>query len=402
MDWLTSIARWFSGGAVQYRTLFHCMEKDMLWIGITVLMDVAVASGYVIIALHWRRNQRQLRNARAEQAMGRMKNIFFLCGLCGYVFIPVKMIWPAWRLYDFFMAALAYVTWRYALDTRNLNVVYNELNRSNELAADLAVSQEESRRKSFFLNAVSHDLRTPVNGMVLQCDYAAMSLDAGDAEGARRALAAAHESARSTASLLDSFLELARLDWKQDSAQIATFTVTDTLRSVTASFRHQAEAKGVALVLEPCDRPIVIRSDRLKIQRILANLVGNAVKFTPAGSVRVGLSTFGRDVRIDVVDSGVGITPDDQARIFQEFFQVQNQARDRRKGFGLGLTIAARLTELLGGKLSVESTAGRGSRFSLFLPEVVEVSAVGANGATESGGASDGREQTATTAIVAG
>ena len=98
------------------------------------------------------------------------------------------MIWPAWRLYDLFMAALVYFTWRYAWNAKYLKVVYQELGRSKRLADELEKSQEESRRKSFFLNALSHDLRTPLNGLLLQANYAELNLKNGDAESLQDAL----------------------------------------------------------------------------------------------------------------------------------------------------------------------------------------------------------------------
>src|SRR5262249_38946313 len=146
-------------------TLVHCMNHDWLWIGTTVVLDLAIASGYVLIALHWRRNERSLKESPAKSALRNMKQIFLFCGLCGYLFIPIKMFWPAWRLYDGFLAILAYYTWRYALGSWDLRFVYNELGRSQRLAEEVEESRAESRRRSLFLNAVSHDLRTPLNGL---------------------------------------------------------------------------------------------------------------------------------------------------------------------------------------------------------------------------------------------
>jgi hypothetical protein len=110
--------------------LVHCMGHDRWWIAITVALDLAVAGGYALIALHWWKNQRGLPDSPAKRALGTMWNIFLFCGTCGYLFIPIKMVWPAWRLYDLVMVVLGYYTWRYALGARDLKVVYNELGRS--------------------------------------------------------------------------------------------------------------------------------------------------------------------------------------------------------------------------------------------------------------------------------
>src|SRR4051794_23970851 len=211
MSGLETVRDWFAGNG-RYMNLTHCMDHDYLWIAITVGLDLAVAGGYVLIALHWWRNQRHLPASPAKTALGNLRNIFLFCGICGYVFIPVKMVWPAWRLYDVVMLALAYYTWRYALGARELKVVYTELKRSTQLAHDLEQSREESRRKSFFLNAVSHDLRTPLNGLLLQGNLAEHGIAAGDTETVRAAVHEMQAGAKAAADLLDGLLEFARLE----------------------------------------------------------------------------------------------------------------------------------------------------------------------------------------------
>src|SRR5438105_315550 len=185
---IIDLLNWFAGGPNGYMTLVHCMNHDTFWIALTVVLDLSVAAGYLLIALHWWQNERPLKASPAKAALGTMKNIFLFCGLCGYVFIPIKMVWPAWRLYDFFMLFLAYTTWRYAWNARDLKVIYNELGRSRRLAADLEKSQKEMREKGFFLNSISHDLRTPLNGLMLQAGLAEVALESEDSETLRRAL----------------------------------------------------------------------------------------------------------------------------------------------------------------------------------------------------------------------
>jgi signal transduction histidine kinase len=131
--------------------------------------------------------------------------------------------------------------------------------------------------------------------------------------------------------------------------------------------RPRATAKGVRLVVEaPAD--LVVRSDRIKVRRVLENLADNAVKFTHQGEVRLSAEASRAGLSLHVTDSGVGIAAEDQPRVFEDFVQVHNAERDSRKGFGLGLAIARRLAHQLGGHLSLESAPGRGSRFTLHLP----------------------------------
>ncbi len=137
MHWMNFI-NWFAGGENPYHTLYHCMRGDTPWVVTTVALDLAVAMGYLLIAKHWWENERQLNNTNAAKiALGRLKNIFIFCGICGYVFIPIKMFWPAWRLYDMFMGVLVLFTWRYALGAHDLKVIYSAVKGNDRLERDL-------------------------------------------------------------------------------------------------------------------------------------------------------------------------------------------------------------------------------------------------------------------------
>ncbi len=358
---------WFSGGSDGYMSLIHCMNHDWLWIGTTVFVDFAVAVGYVIIALHWRRNEKSLPQSPAKSALGSMKNIFVLCGLCGYLFIPIKMFWPAWRLYDAFLLVLVYKTWRYAVGSRQLAVVYNEIGRTEQLASEREDARLESRRKSNFLNAISHDLRTPLNGLMLQAELARISLLTQDTAAVVDSLEQIKTCVRTTSDLLNGFLELGRLDWTEQVLQSDQFPINDSLKNVAARYRARLEKKGLSLAL-PKESSVILSTDRAKLERILGSLVDNAIKFTDRGEVRVEVEATGPGLAIHVIDSGEGIAQDQQTRIFDDFTQVHNRERDSRKGFGLGLAVSRRMAHHLGGRITLESEPGRGSRFTLRLP----------------------------------
>jgi signal transduction histidine kinase len=370
MNLFGDLLRWFSGGSDGYMTLSHCFKGDTFWISLTVILDLAVALGYLLIARHWWEHEKSLPTSQAKTALGNMKRIFIFCGMCGYLFIPIKMIWPAWRLYDCFMVALVFFTWRYALNARQLRVVYHELGRSKQLAYELEESRAQSKRKTFFLNAISHDLRTPLNGLMLQADLADMSASSNDLESLRESLKEIKACARTSADLLGSFLELGRLDWSDDPCRESRFLLGETLKQVLDRARPNAEAKKLELRLESSEI-VMFQSDRLKLERILQNLVGNAIKFTDRGSVTIEVNQTGRDATLHVTDTGVGIAADQLETIFEEFYQVHNSERDSTKGFGLGLAIARRLARQLQGELVVDSEPGRGSRFSVILRGVV-------------------------------
>jgi signal transduction histidine kinase len=362
---------WFTGDG-RYSTLYHCMGGDTFWVIATVVLDLAVAAGYLVIARHWWVNERMLGPSPARQALRNMRNIFLFCGLCGYIFIPIKMFWPAWRLYDGFMLFLVYFTWRYARSAGQLKVIYEELGRGHRLEKELVESREESGRKGFFLNAVSHDLRTPLNSLTLQVSVAERSAQAGDDSALRQALNDMKASARATTHLLDTLLEFAHADWAADSNTVSRFRLAEALQEVIDQHHAAAQVKGL-LLHSDCPADLIIATDRVKLGRVLSNLVSNAVKFTEHGSVRLEVETRERTVLVHVVDTGVGLSPEGRERLFEEFYQVSNHERDRRKGFGLGLAIARRLTRQLGGDVSVESVEGQGSRFSITLADAIGV-----------------------------
>lgn len=372
---ISDLFNWFSGGSRQYMSLYHCMNHDVPWVAVTVVLDLAVALGYSLIALHWWRQQRGNKQSLAHRALGNMKNIFVFCGICGYLFIPIKMVWPAWRLYDIFLAVLAFYTWRYAWNARGLKVIYDELTRSEELKHDIVELKAESQRKTFFLNSISHDLRTPLNGMMLQVQLAEMTLDSmgmetDESREFAESIAAIRASARVTAEMLEGFLELGRLDWGEDVPHSSTFDVGELLRQVCEGMRIVADQKQLDLAVD-APLELAVRTDRAKLERIVLNLVINALKYTEVGGVRVEAVTSSQDLTIHVEDSGVGIEAGHLEHLFDEFYQVNNHERDRKKGFGLGLSIASRLAEKLGGRIDVISTPGRGSRFSVTIPGVV-------------------------------
>ena len=140
---LSTVLNWFSGGSTAYHDLIHCMRHDVFWIAVTVALDLAVVVGYMIIAAHWRSSEKASGENPAKIPLRRLKNIFVFCGVCGYLFIPIKMIWPAWRLYDLILVVLVYNTWRFALRAGDLKALYIELGRSDRLSKDLADSNAD-------------------------------------------------------------------------------------------------------------------------------------------------------------------------------------------------------------------------------------------------------------------
>lgn len=234
--------------------------------------------------------------------------------------------------------------------------------RSSELSQAYAQLDHATRAKERFYNAVSHDLRTPVGAIK---GYSELLLDglAGELpDRARRFVENSARAAENLLSLLNDLLDFAKLQANRVDVDLKETALQAVIEDALLSIRPQAEEKQLELV-EPDSAGLTVVTDPRRLRQILVNLLSNAVKFTPAGRVGMECVTDDEWLQLTVFDTGRGIAPDDQARIFREFEQVQGSV-----GTGLGLPICANLASLLGGTLHVESELGEGSRFVLRLP----------------------------------
>jgi PAS domain S-box-containing protein len=245
-------------------------------------------------------------------------------------------------------------------------------NLQRELDMRRREAEETSVRKTRFLAAVSHDIRTPVNAINLMAEV--IKRYAGDPAVATQIPELARKlqaNALSLVELVSDVLDVARFDSGKIEVIESEFDLHELLSEECRQLQPLAQDKGIDMRLESADRPIWLRTDRVKLARIISNLVGNAIKFTEQGNVVVRTALTAdveRRVLVHVSDTGVGIPPEHQAAIFDEFAQVHNPERDRTKGTGLGLAICKRLVSVMGGALSVDSQPGKGSTFTIALP----------------------------------
>jgi two-component system, sensor histidine kinase len=228
------------------------------------------------------------------------------------------------------------------------------------------VAEAASMAKSRFLASASHDLRQPMQALALNSAALSRSQDLAEA----RLLAAdMAESVDALRTMLDGLLDLSQYDTGRWPVRPRLFELRKLLDGLAVTFRAQALAKGLVLRLDCPDR-WQIDSDPELMHRLLANLVDNAVKYTQQGEVvlRAAPDGVAGGVVVEVRDTGAGIAEQDQTRIFDELVQLGNEARDRRHGYGLGLSIVRRLVDLLGLRISVASAPGEGACFSLHIP----------------------------------
>ena len=232
-------------------------------------------------------------------------------------------------------------------------------------SAELA---EASQHKSEFLASMSHELRTPLNAVIGFSEVLLERMFGDINERQEDYLRDILSSGRHLLALLNDVLDLSKVEAGQMELDPSEFSVRESLSYALSMVRERALEHRVALRLEVEDGVGVVRADELRFKQIMLNLLSNAVKFTPdGGSVEVRVRAAHGDLEVTVSDTGVGIAPDDQQRIFDSFQQGGRTAR-KTEGTGLGLTLTKRIVELHGGRLWVKSELGHGSTFGFSIP----------------------------------
>jgi signal transduction histidine kinase/CheY-like chemotaxis protein len=294
--------------------------------------------------------------------------------------IPVYVeatFWNTWRgrlLFSLGVAALAVLAiaavWRYRnqrLLAERASLSQAVQSRTREIESLLKEAQEANKLKSEFLANMSHEIRTPMNGVLGMLQL----IEKGQLEqGQREFVGLAKTSAESLLNLLNEILDLSKVESGQVSLELLRFHLGDLARHAAALLEASALDKGLRLEVDISpDAEREVAGDSLRLQQVLLNLIGNGVKFTGSGSVRLAVERLpGGDFRFTVSDDGIGIPPEKQGYIFDAFRQADGSTTRRYGGTGLGLAISQRLVGLMGGEISVESVPGEGSRFRFTLP----------------------------------
>ncbi len=247
--------------------------------------------------------------------------------------------------------------------------------RTAELSRAVARAEAADRLKSAFLATMSHELRTPLNSVIGFTGILLQELAGPINAEQRKQLGMVQASARHLLALINDVLDLSKIEAGQLQVHVEPFDLRETIERAVASVRPQAEAKGLALAAEIAPEVGGLASDARRVEQILLNLLNNAIKFTERGEVRLTAGVAGEWVRIAVADTGMGIRPEDLAKLFRPFQQLDVGLARNHEGTGLGLAICRRLAGLLDGEVTAESEWGRGSRFVLSLPDRREVPA---------------------------
>jgi signal transduction histidine kinase/CheY-like chemotaxis protein/HPt (histidine-containing phosphotransfer) domain-containing protein len=245
-----------------------------------------------------------------------------------------------------------------------------ELNRQLAVAVDRA--EDAARAKAAFLATMSHEIRTPLNGVMSMAEILDQTALDGDQRGMTKVI---RESATALLTVINDILDFSKIEAGRLDIEAIACDPGDLVESVGDLMAPKAEEKRLALTVEiDPDLPRTMIGDPNRIRQILLNLTSNAIKFTEHGAVRLacvrdGSFSDGRPlVRFDVIDSGIGLTAEQQGKLFQPFVQADSTTARKYGGTGLGLTICRRLADLMGGEIGLESAVGEGSRFWCRLP----------------------------------
>lgn len=334
--------------------------------------ELAIAllvSGYVLVFAQLRSSPRQALMISSPYGLA--------AALIAVSLMGGPLFWPFLALVPFTAASLfVLVTMTMLREERIRAFQEHQAHLIEELEAARDKADAANEAKSSFLGVISHELRTPMNGVL----GAAQLLSATRLEGTQREyLSIIRNSGDNLLGLLNDILDMTKIEAGKMSFDVVDIQVDDLQRRITGPFEAQAEAKGLVLVsVFEGEIPAVVRGDPLRVCQVVQNLLSNAVKFTDKGEIHYtvrGRRISDRRVGFEfsVTDSGSGISREDLERLFQPFTQVDNSSTRKFGGTGLGLTIARRMAQIMGGDITVSSRLGEGSTFTLSIEgEVVE------------------------------
>lgn len=318
----------------------------------------------------------------AASLLAPVQSVFASYFFCGILVLDARFAtlhgsdyWPLAAIVNLYVSSMwLQARSNYQASRESIRLRFENISLMEELQQEVLRSQaarqeatDANLAKSRFLAAASHDLRQPIHALNLFLEALTATVRSKKAV----ALAAkARQAAVSSAEMLNALLDFSRADAGVLTPRSRPLNLQSVFDAVQTDLAHAAAEKG--LRLRVVATALVVQADPALVQMIVHNLVSNAIRYTAEGSVLLGARRAGARVRIEVRDSGIGISESDQEAIFEEFRQLGNPERDRRKGLGLGLAIARRVARSFGEDIFLKSRLGAGSLFWLWLPRSAE------------------------------
>jgi PAS domain S-box-containing protein len=282
--------------------------------------------------------------------------------------------WLAWTAAQSASESLIYAVARDMTEQRQSEDEIKRLNRDLEQkVAELETVnrrlEESSRLKSRFLTNVSHELRTPLNAIIGFSQMLYREAVGPLQPKQRRYVDNVLSSSRHLLSLINDLLDISKIEAGKMDLKSGSVSLSELLLDAASVIRGMADQKQIRVEVESPEPGSAVWGDAGRLKQVLFNLLSNAIKFTPnGGTVRVGARKRGTTVQLEVTDTGIGVAPGDQERIFGEFQQVDGSETRQFQGTGLGLALTRKLVEMHGGSIQIQSDLGKGSTFTITLP----------------------------------
>jgi len=383
----------FTGGG-SYMARTQCMvtatgETDWFWVWTLILLNAMIIVGYVRIFVFWRSAYKQEQVEDRDTKLMDLAWIFLFCACCGYVSSILLFFWPGYRFLALMLCPLAYFTWRFGwnLDSfrialsakrleRELNenlVLKNEVLRTEveratcDLRAAKAEAELANQAKSDFLARVAHELRTPMTAMI---GFLEIAMEEEERDDCQEHLFTIRRNSNHLVNLINDILDVSKIEAGQLTVEECPCSIDRIVAEVVGLLTNKAELVGTEIIARVDDDvPTEVVTDPMRVRQLIMNLIGNAIKFTRDGEVRIDVASTkdqsGRvdGLRIEVRDTGMGMTEEQQRVVFEKFSQASDDVARRFGGTGLGLTISREIALALGGDLTVESELGKGSSF---------------------------------------
>ena len=244
--------------------------------------------------------------------------------------------------------------------------------KTEELKILREQAQNASKAKSDFLANMSHELRTPLNAII---GYSEMLMEEAEDDGLDTYsddLSKINSSGEHLLTLINDILDLSKIEAGKMELHIEEFEFEKHLSQIEATAKPLVEKNGNKFVIEKPDNIKKLTNDQTKLRQILFNMLSNAAKFTKKGTVKLAITESGDDIKFAVIDTGIGMNEEQLGKVFEEFTQAESSTSKDYGGTGLGLPISKMMTEMMGGRMDVESEAGKGTTFSITIPIEVQ------------------------------